>query len=58
MKKMKSKNLISYKDKADYSIKWETIYADNDITQEEIDEFKKQLEDKGYRIINILIGGK
>lgn len=52
------KKYISYKDKADYNVKWETIYANKNITEEEINEFKNQLEEKGYRVINVLIGSK
>lgn len=56
--KKKQQNIITYKDKADYNIKWETIYTNSDITQEEIDEFKNQLENEGYRIANVLKGNK
>ena len=53
---LKKKELINYKDMADYNIKWETIYANSDISDEELNEFKSQLEKEGYRILNIVKG--
>ncbi len=50
------KGIIEYKDKADYNIKWETIYANKDITEEELNEFKSQLEKDNYRILNVIKG--
>lgn len=50
------KGIIEYKDKADYNIKWETIYANKDITEEELNEFKSQLEKDNYRILNVVKG--
>ena len=52
------KKYISYKGKADYNIKWETIYANNEITDDELNEFKSQLEKDGYKVINVLRGKK
>lgn len=50
------KGIIEYKDKADYNIKWETIYANGDITEEELNEFKTQLEKDNHRILNVIKG--
>ena len=52
----KKKGIIKYKDKADYNIKWETIYANGDITEEELNEFKTQLKNDDYRILNVIRG--
>lgn len=54
----KKKGIIKYRDKADYNIKWETIYANKDVTEEELSEFKNQLENEGYRVVNVLKGTK
>lgn len=48
--------VIKYKDKAEYNIKWETIYAEKDISEEELEEFIKDLKTKGYKIIHIVTG--
>lgn len=52
------KGIIEYKNKADYNIKWETIYANKDVTEEELSEFKNQLENEGYRAVKVLKGNK
>ena len=54
----KKKNCISSKNKADYNIKWETIYADSEITDDEINEFKEILEKDNYKVANVLKGKK
>lgn len=48
--------IIKYKDKAEYSVKWETIYAEKDISEEELEEFIEDLKAKGYKIIHVVTG--
>ena len=57
MKKSKS-GYYTFKNVADYNIRWETIYADKNIKKEDLEEFRKQLEEKGFKILHIITGKK
>ena len=45
-------------EKAEYHEKWETIYADGDITDEELEEFKTSLKNDGYKVVHVIKGKK
>lgn len=52
---MKTKTKIKSKNKkAEYSIRWETIYANNDTTDDELDKFKEQIEKEGYKVLHVV----
>lgn len=52
---MKTKTKIKSKNKkAEYSVRWETIYANSDITDDELDKFKEQIEKEGYKVLHIV----
>ena len=57
-KMKKSKSGYSFKNKADYNARWETIYADKDIPEKDLEEFKKQLKEKDLRILHVIMGEK
>jgi len=50
----KSKDIIKYKNIAEYHIRWETIYADKNILEEDLNKFKEKLKKDNYKVLHII----